>query len=270
MDKPRCYKYAELLCNRFKQTLATDNNTQSTRAKISDHNPEDHRGNLSHRHGFHVQSVKYLLVALNIFSAPIYANEVGGVSATANPVANSSGSVTNQAIQVLQGPYITNTYGNAVSCQGSTLNITPFVTLSDSWKEPYEAIYMDPVFDNSDTNNDGVLDNPGSILYHKPTRTGQKTNHNIGWGISATISIPLDKRHNEGCLKAADIQNQYHAQLVANKRLDFEISRLKHCAEQRKLGVTFHPKSPAYQICADIVVKNPHGVIPNHQHEIPK
>ena len=63
-----------------------------------------------------------------------------------------------------------------------------------------------------DFNNDGVLDNPGSILYHKPTRTGQKTNHNIGWGISATISIPLDKRHNEGCLKAADIQNQYHAQ----------------------------------------------------------
>ena len=98
---------------------------------------------------------------------------------------------------------------------------------------------MDPVYDNSDTNNDGVLDNPGAILYHKPTRTGQKSNHNIGWGISATISIPLDKRHNEGCLKAADIQNQYHAQLVANKRLDFEISRLKHCAEQKKLGVSF-------------------------------
>ena len=35
------------------------------------------------------------------------AESVGGVSATANPIANSSGSVTNQAIQVLQGPYIT-------------------------------------------------------------------------------------------------------------------------------------------------------------------
>ena len=162
MDKLRCYKYAELLRNRFCKTLATNNNTQSTRVKISDHNPENNRGNFSHRHGFHVQSVKYLLVALNIISAPIYANEVGGVSATANPIANSSGSVTNQAIQVLQGPYITNTYGNGVSCQGSTLNITPFVTLSDSWKEPYESVYMDPVFDNSDTNNDGVLDNPGS------------------------------------------------------------------------------------------------------------
>ena len=266
MDNLRCYKHAELLHNRFQQTLATNNNTQSTRTKISDYNPENNRGNFSHRHGFHVQPIKFILIALNILSAPVYANEVGGVSATANPVANSSGSVTNQAIQVLQGPYITNTYGNGVQCQGSTLNITPFLTMSDSWKEPYEREWLDPVYDTSDVDNDGVIDNPGAILYYKPTRTGQKSNHNIGWGISATISIPLDKRHTEGCLKAANTQNQYYAQLVANKRLDFEISRLKHCAEQKKLGVSFHPKSPSYKICADILVTNPHGVIPNHQH----
>ena len=50
----------------------------------------------------------------------MYATDVGGVSATANPVANSSGSVTNQAIQVLQGPYITNQYGDGISCQTAT------------------------------------------------------------------------------------------------------------------------------------------------------
>ena len=115
-----------------------------------------------------------------------------------------------------------------------------------------------------------MLDNPGSVLYYKPTRTGQKTNHSIGWGISMNITIPLDKRHNEGCLVAANTQNQLNQQLIANKRLDFEMARLKHCAEQERLGVTFHPSSPAAQICADIVVTNPHGVIPNHQHEIPK
>ena len=76
----------------------------------------------------------------------------------------------------------------------------------------HEESYLDPVFDNSDTNNDGVLDNPGSVLYYKPTRTGQKTNHSIGWGISMNITIPLDKRHNEGCLKAAaNTQNQLNA-----------------------------------------------------------
>ena len=270
MDKFRFYKYAKLFNSRRNKALADDYFTQPTWIKVSDHNSKNNRNTIRNRYNFNLQSVKYLLLALNIFSAPIYANEVGGVSATANPIANSSGSVSNLAVQNLSGPYMTNTHGNGVSCQGSTLTITPFATLQDSWKEPYEYSYLDPVYDNSDTNNDGVLDNPGSILYHKPVRTGQKTNHSIGWGISMNVTIPLDKRHNEGCLKAADIQNQYHAQLVANKRLDFEISRLKHCAEQRKLGVTFHPESPAYQICADVVVKNPHGVVPNHQHSIPK
>ena len=165
---------------------------------------------------------------------------------------------------------MTNTHGNGVSCQGSTLTITPFATLQDSWKEPYEYSYLDPVYDNSDTNNDGVLDNPGSILYHKPVRTGQKTNHSIGWGISMNVTIPLDKRHNEGCLRAANTQNQINKQILANKRLDFEMARLKHCSEQARLGVTFAKSSPSAAVCADIIVANPHGVVPNHQHSIPK
>ena len=174
MDKSRYNKHAKLHGDGFKQAVATHYDSQSARIKISDNNTKNNRDNFSHRHGFNLQSVKYLLLALNIFSAPIYANEVGGVSATANPVANSSGSVSNLAVQNLSGPYITNTHGNGVSCQGATLSITPFATLQDSWKEPYEDYYMDPVFDNSDTNNDGVLDNPGAVLYEKPTRTGQK------------------------------------------------------------------------------------------------
>ena len=157
-----------------------------------------------------------------------------------------------------------------MSCQGSTLTITPFATLQDSWKEPYEPSYLDPVYDNSDVDNDGLLDNPGAILYEKPVRTGQKTNHNIGWGISMNITIPLDKRHNENCLRAASSQNQINKQILANKRLDFEMARLKHCAAQKRLGVTFAKTSPSAQICADIVVANPHGVVPNHRHSIPK
>ena len=39
------------------------------------------------------------------------------VTAIANPQAVSSGSVTNQAVQVLQGPYITNSFGGGVQCQ---------------------------------------------------------------------------------------------------------------------------------------------------------
>jgi hypothetical protein len=250
--------------------MAIHFDTFSTRDEISNDNNSYNRHNFSHRHGFNIQSVKYFLLLINIFAffpQLSRAETIGGVSASAAPIANSSGSVTNQAIQVLQGPYISNTYGNGVSCQGPTLNITPFVTGTNSWKEPYEASWDSPVYDMT-TDEDGNLANPGSVIYYTPNRTGQKANNNISLGLSATISIPLDKRHHEGCLKAAATQTAYSEQLLANKRLDFEMARLKHCAEQKRLGVSFHPNSSSYAICADIIVTNPHGVIPQHQHSI--
>ena len=201
-------------------------------------------------------------------SVPAYA-EVGGISATANPIANSSGSVTNQAIQVLQGPYITNTYGNGIQCQGATMNVTPYLTGTGNFKRPFEHTYMDPVYDMSDLDDDGVLDNPGSILYYVPTRTGQQEVYNISGGISATWSRPLDKEAREKCMEAAQTQTELQKQLTANKRLDFELARLKNCGEQMKAGVMFHPKSPYYAVCADVVLVNPPGVVENHTHEIP-
>ena len=199
----------------------------------------------------------------------VLAETVGGVSATASPVANSSGSVTNQAIQVLQGPYITNTYGGGIQCQGPTLNITPFATAAGSMQKPYEPYYMDPVYDMRDLNDDGSLDNPGNILYHVPTRTGQKDNYNISLGVSATWSIPQDKKLQDQCKEAAASQIALQQQITANKRLDFEIARLKNCGELKKQGIYFHPKSPYYKVCADVVVTNPGGVIPPHRHSIP-
>ena len=199
----------------------------------------------------------------------VLAETVGGVSATAAPVANSSGSVTNQAIQVLQGPYITNTYGGGIQCQGPTLNITPFVTGSGSMQKPYEPYYNDPVYDMRDLNDDGSLDNPGNILYTVPTRTGQKDNYNLSLGVSATWSIPQDKKLQDQCKEAAATQIELQKQLTANKRLDFEIARLKNCGELKKQGIYFHPKSPYYKVCADVIVTNPGGVIPPHRHSIP-
>ena len=194
--------------------------------------------------------------------------DVGGVSATANPVANSSGSVTNQAIQVLQGPYITNTYGDGISCQGSTLNITPYVTGALSQQHPFEHMWDQPVYNNVDADDDGLPDSPGEILYHIPTRTGMTNNSNISAGFSATLSIPMNKRQQELCEKAATTHNEYRAQLLANKRLDFEIARLKNCGELLQKGIMFHPRSPYYKVCADVVVMNKNAVAPHH-HTIP-
>ena len=191
------------------------------------------------------------------------------MSATAAPVANSSGSVTNQAIQVLQGPYITNTYGGGIQCQGPTLNFTPYVTGAVSAQKPFEDFYNDPVYDLRDLDEDGSLDNPGDILYRVPIRTGQKDNYSLSLGFSATWSKPLDTKLQEQCKQAAATQIELQQQLIANKRLDFEIARLKNCGELKKQGIYFHPKSPYYSVCADIIVTNPGGVIPQHRHSIP-
>ena len=183
-------------------------------------------------------------------------------------MANSSGSVTNQAIQVLQGPYVTNTYGDGISCQGPTLNITPFITDSHSFQKPRQYYYDDPVYDVSDSDNDGVIDNPGSILYYVPTRTGQKDQFNLSLGISATISVPLDRGLQSRCKKSVDTRLAMQNQLIANKRLDFEIARLKNCGELLKAGVIWHPKSKSAVICSDVILVNPPGVVGPHKHSI--
>ena len=279
------------------------------------------------------------------------------VSATANPIANSSGSVTNQAIQVLQGPYITNTYGNGIQCQGPTANFTPYIQYSNSWKDPFERHYMEPQYNMSDytgrtttqlvtvknypwydgwkrgPNNadgtmgdfildddgnkiaieenwydnsvktsadgtiltdddgnpiryhedgadmqievevdspDGVPDNPGQKTWEKPIRTNNYANNNFNLGLSATFSLPLDRKLQNLCKNAAQTQIDQQLQLTANKRLDFEIARLKNCGELMKAGIYFHPKSPYAAICADVVVTSPPGTLTPHTHDFPR
>jgi len=227
--------------------------------------------NKRHRHNKYLYTIKAL--CLSVLSAtavaPVNAETVGGVSATASPVANSSGSVTNQAIQVLQGPYITNTYGGGIQCQGPTRNFTPYVTGSASASKPYEPFYDDPVYDVSDLNEDGLIDNPGDILFTKRTRTGQKDNYSLGVGFSMTWSTPTDKKLQDLCKEAAASNIEMMQQLTANKRLDFEIARLKNCGELKLKGIQFHPKSPYYSVCADVLVNNPPGHKHPHLHSIP-
>ena len=127
---------------------------------------------------------------------------------------------------------------------------------------------MDPVYDMSDLNDDGVLDNPNLILYYVPTRTGQQEVYNLSAGVSPTWSRPLDKDLQEQCKD--DDANKYCIieQNTANKRLDFELARLKNCGNLMKEGVMFHPKSPYYAVCADVVLVNPPNTLPDHTHTI--
>ena len=268
---------------RNKQTVLHTDNTRSSVpvyrnsvfsrfTKSYDH-PKGDRGYKRNRHYKYIPAVIALL-----FTTPVNAETVGGVSATASPIANSSGSVTNQAIQVLQGPYITNTYGGGIQCQGPTRNFTPYVTGTASAQKPYEPYYMDPVYDVTDNFGafddsgnpigDGILDNPGDIIFHKKTRTGQKDNYSLGIGFSMTWSTPLDKNLQDLCKQAAASNIQLMQQQHANKRLDFEIARLKNCGELMKSGIFFKPGTEMAKICADVLVQNVTTVAP-HRHSIP-
>ena len=248
------------------------------------------------------------------------AEGVGGVSATANPIANSSGSVTNQAIQVLQGPYITNTYGGGVQCQGSTFNVTPYVQFADSRKDPWVDFYNEPQYNLTDVEGktsqqtvtvknypweswyddrtkadgtrwfpdgediqieidvdgpDGVPDVVGSggsmtPTWYKPVRTDMSANQSLNVGLSATLSIPLNRKLVKQCHQAAAAQIEMQTQLISNKRLDFEIARLKNCGELKKAGIFFHPASPYHSVCADVVVTNAGGSLKPHTHDLPQ
>ena len=285
----------------------------------SDCYPKSYRSYQRNRHNKHLYPVKTLCLSVltAVVTAPAHAADVGGVSATANPIANSSGSVTNQAIQVLQGPYITNTYGGGISCQGPTANFTPYITHARNDKDPFETFYMEPQYDNRDfegrmvevTKNvknwpweswyddrtytnadgdtvrayedgqdmtitvmemqgDGVPDNPGQQLWQKPVRTGMSRNYSTSVGLSATLSLPLDSSLQDKCKEAAQTQIALQGQMLANKRLDFELARLKNCGELLQKGIQFHPRSPYAKVCADVVVMNKTAIAP-HVHSIP-
>ena len=117
-----------------------------------------------------------------------------------------------------------------------------------------------------------VVDSGGKMepSWFKPVRTDMRANQSFNVGLSGTLSVPLNRKFQRQCHEAAANQNALAAQAVANKRLDFEIARLKNCGELKKQGIMFHPKSPYFSVCADVVVTAPGGKIMPHEHQIPQ
>ena len=191
------------------------------------------------------------VIALTALLSPsAYAQGDTPVTAIANPQAVSSGSVVNNATQVLNGPYHTNSYGGGVMCQGPTLNISPFLTTSVSGQYPYEPYAQ--------------LDGEGDL-----DRTGQKNSWAFNPGISATISIPLDNRAQDMCQRAASSHTARIEAETAKAQLDFELVRLLRCGEAVRAGIYFHPDSPYAAICADVVVANAPQVVSSSQPSSP-
>ena len=155
------------------------------------------------------------------------------VTNVAGPSASATGNVTNQAVQVLQGPYPTSTYGAGIGCAGPSLSVSPFVMGGTNWSE-------DP---------------------------DEFAGHSQNAGISVGFNIPLDGSLTALCRARVEVEIA-RIQAEADKaRLDFELVRLMKCAEVMQTGFTFHPNSPYAAICADVVTINTYNQIVMGQSE---
>ena len=188
-----------------------------------------------------------------IFTPKVLSN----TSQTAAPVANSSGSVTNMAIQSLQGNLIQNQYGGNILCQGPMLTFSPFVTDSHQYSLPREYYYQQPQYNDD-----------GSISHHTLNRTGQKDNHALNLGFSMTFSVPLDNSLQRRCKQSVDTQNSRTKQLLMDSQLNYHIARLKNCGELKLKGIEFAPNSPYFDLCKDVIIKPKMGQVLPHRHRI--
>jgi len=194
--------------------------------------------------------------------------DVGGVSATSNPVANSSGSATVNAYQVLTGNFINSTFGqNGVVCQAETMTLSPYVGLSHNIKRPFAESYKENVYDMRADDAGNLLD-PGGVLFQKDVLTQQKDNHGLNYGLTIQWSKPLDSKLQGLCKEAASTEIALRKAELNLKVLDYEISRLKHCGTLKQSGI-FHSKTSQYfPVCSDIMVTNFPSSVPDHAHKI--
>lgn len=159
-----------------------------------------------------------------LFSGTLsYAQQAPSNTNIAGPSASATGNVTNQAVQVLQGPFALNTYGGGVSCQGPTMSLAPFAL--------------------------------GNFSGSQDPSTYQS--HNGNFGLSLGFNFPLDGSLQELCKDRVRVEITRQQAEADKARLDFELVRLLKCGEAMKSGVSFHPDSPYHKICADVVVKYP-------------
>jgi hypothetical protein len=204
-----------------------------------------------------------VLAIASLFGQPVLANN----SSTAAPVAQSSSSVSNQAVQVLQGNLIESQFGGGVVCQNSMLTISPFVTTTYNQKRPQDLRYDTPVY-NMAMDDSGNLTNAGEILYYQENYSANKDSLGINFGIAATFSIPLGSAYQDACLRSATTQEKIQNQILNNKKLDYELARLKNCGELKIAGIQYAKSSIYHKICEDVIVTEKMGQVIPHAHKL--
>ena len=211
---------------------------------------------------------KYLYLIALIFPLPCYSQSI-------NTSSQSTGSVVNQAVQVVPSRQFQYQLGTSQVCQGATLNISPFLSATNSFGSPYQPYYSKPIYstkdiegafdDNNNPIGDGEPDEPNKIIRIEQVRTGmQQSNTSLNGGITATFSIPLSFKYQKMCRRGMERQVELYEASLASKRLNYEMSRLATCSKHIRAGNIFTGEMA--KICADVKVVSPPNV--EHTHAI--
>ena len=211
---------------------------------------------------------KYLYLVALILPLPCYSQSI-------NTSSSSTGSVVNQAVQVTPARQFQYQLGANQVCQGATLNISPFLSSTNSFGSPYQPYYSRPVYstkdiegafdDNNNPIGDGEPDEPTKIIRTEQVRTGmQESNTSLNAGITATFSIPLSFRYQKMCKRGMERQVELYEASLASKRLNYEMSRLATCGKHIREGTIFVGEMA--KICSDVRVVTPPNV--EHSHAI--
>ncbi len=223
--------------------------------RCSDSGAKDHHHRKRHR--------KYigLLAIISALTSPAYAN-----TTVANPSSTSTGSVVNNAYQMMTGPHPIYRMSQGIQCPGPTLTVSPFVTGSRNFDLPFESVTKTPVYSTADADDDGEPDSPGKVLYYSELPRFEKDRRSLNYGITATFSVPLDRQLADQCKKAVDTNIQLQQQLLATKRLEHELFRAKQCGDLAKAGVQFTGQMSV--VCSDLIITVPPVKMVPHTHAI--
>tara|TARA_B100001989_G_scaffold60108_1_gene40112 strand:- start:690 stop:1223 length:534 start_codon:yes stop_codon:yes gene_type:complete len=176
--------------------------------------------------------------------------------------------VVNQGFQSISGSFPTHRYSNGIQCQTPTVSFNPFITKGEYYNTPRSTVSKTNIYNQAKDTETGQLTNPGQILYVEEQERLDQINHNFSYGATLSFQVPLGKRFNDECLKAAQTYRKYQEFLLDAKRLEVNLNRAKLCSTMLKEGIKFVGEDAVS--CRNIVLTTiPNQVLP-HTHQIPK
>jgi len=187
------------------------------RLLLRSNNKSSQPGTVSNRDRKRNRNYLYYGILISILSigVPAYAEE-GETNNTSNPVAAATGNVTNQAVQFQNnGAPSRQVLGPNISCNGSTMTFSPF----------YMGNHTTPFDEEMSQQSYTVAEN---------------------WGFQINFMVPLDGSIVERCKSIGARQEE-------KMKLDYELVRVKNCAELQQKGFMIRPGTRVYHMCSDVI-----------------